>query len=252
LVINKSEMNISRNTILITEGAGGLGLGFAHKLVELGNTVIITAGNADKLKKAKQMLPAVHTMHLDGSGAESVAYLRESVVNAFPGLNMLINNPGEAANLVFHQNRVLYDITREIEYNLTGPVCMIEHFLPHLQSKAVAAILNITSGISLRPYKPLQNGSDGKTELRSYTQCLREHLKHTPVKVFELATCFADSFSAPFIPTDVFTAHQFLAPANVIDYTITRLKADCYEINPSLTNQLRVRSLLAADSFLHN
>jgi len=60
-------MNLSNNTILITGGTSGFGLEFAKRLLALGNTVLITGRNQDKLDATKKLLPAVHTFASDVS-----------------------------------------------------------------------------------------------------------------------------------------------------------------------------------------
>jgi len=46
----------------------------------------------------------------------------------------------------------LQNIVREIEINLSGPIRMVQQFLPHFKTKKTAAILNVTSGIALIPF----------------------------------------------------------------------------------------------------
>ncbi|WP_421797920.1 SDR family NAD(P)-dependent oxidoreductase [Haliscomenobacter sp.] len=58
-------MHLENNTILITGGTSGFGFEFASKLIALGNTVIITGRNAQKLQETKQKLPAVHIIQSD-------------------------------------------------------------------------------------------------------------------------------------------------------------------------------------------
>jgi uncharacterized oxidoreductase len=43
-------MELQNNTILITGGTSGLGFEFAKKLLELGNTVIVTGRDTAKLE----------------------------------------------------------------------------------------------------------------------------------------------------------------------------------------------------------
>lgn len=242
-------MELSQNTILITEGTAGLGFGFAHKLIELGNTVIITGRNAQKLEELRQILPPVHTIQLDINRPDDVVSLYNQVTEEFPDLNMLINNSGELPKLVFHDKRILYDITREMEINLMGPACMVRQFLPHLRSKASAAILNVTSGIALVPFPVSCGYGSYRSELRSYTQCLRSQLKSTNIKVFELA---APGATVSFNQLDGSNPNELSAPDDMIENAIERIKADTYDIDPSLANLLRVRSRLAPDSCFNN
>lgn len=251
--INSKKMELSKNTILITEGDGGLGYGFAYKLIELGNQVIITGRNAERLERAKKLLPSLHTITLDITRTENIVNFYERVLNEFPALNILINNSGDMPQLVFHGSRILYDITREIEINLTGPVCMVQQFLPHLKRQASAAILNVTSGIALVPYPVSSGQSESRAELRSYTQSLREELKHTRIKVFELAA--PGSFSpahVPFTQVDSSMPSEYPAPDNIIEHAVRRLREDTYDIDPTLANLLRIRSRLAPNSCFNN
>jgi uncharacterized oxidoreductase len=243
------KMELSQNTILITEGTGGLGFGFAQKLIELGNTVIITGRNARKLEEARQILPTIHTIQLDINRADDVRSLYNQVIEEFPDLNMLINSSGELPKLVFHEKRILYDITREMEINLMGPVIMVEQFLPHLQTKASAAILNVTSGIALVPFPVSCGHGTCRSELRTYTQCLRSQLYNTNIKVFELA---APGASISFTQLDGYNQNELSAPDRTIENAIERIKADTYDIDPRLANLLRVRSRLAPNSCLNN
>lgn len=170
-------MNLTNNTILVTGGTGGFGFEFASKLIALGNTVIITGRNAQKLQEVKQKLPRVHIQQSDVSRPDELVELYEKVTEKFPDLNIIINNAGEMRKISLHHRHDLADITREIEINLMGPIRMVQQFLPHLKTKANAAILNVTSGIALMafPISPIYSAS--KSGLRSYTRALRVQLK---------------------------------------------------------------------------
>lgn len=145
-------MNLQNNTILVTGGTGGFGIEFASRFLALGNTVIITGRNAEKLQETKHKLPAVHTLQSDVSNPNDIIQLYKQVTRQFPNLNILINNAGEMRKISLHQPHELTDITREIEINLMGPIRMVQQFLPHLKKQKNAAIVNVTSGIALSPF----------------------------------------------------------------------------------------------------
>ena len=206
-------MELKNCTILITGGTSGFGFEFASRFIELGNTVIITGRNTQKLQETKQKLPAEHTIQSDVSKAEDIIRLYNQVTQDFPDLNVLINNAGEMRKISLHENHDLYDITREVEINLMGPIRMVQQFLPHLKTKKAAAIMNVTSGIAFMalPVSPIYGAT--KAGLRSYTLSLRVQLKHTNVKVFELV---APGSSTPlndkFREMDRFNPDHLLAP----------------------------------------
>lgn len=228
-------MHLENNTILITGGTSGFGFEFASKLIALGNTVIITGRNAQKLQETKQKLPTVHTIQSDVSKAEDIISLYEQVTREFPDLNILINNAGEMRKLSLQQKHDLYDISREIEINLMGSIRMVQQFLPHLKKKNEAAILNVTSGIALMtfPLSPVYSAS--KSGLRAYTQALRVQLKNTRIKVFELvAPGSTTPLNDKFMQEQGFDARMLMAPEKIVDSAIKGLQKDKYEIYPGM------------------
>lgn len=239
-------MKLSGNTVLVTGGTGGFGIEFASKLIALGNTVIITGRNTQKLQDVKRQLPQVHTIQSDVSRADDITQLYETVVRTFPALNILINNAGEMRKISLHHQHELTDITREIDINLNGPIRMIQQFLPHLKTKPDAAIMNVTSGIALMPFPISPVYSASKAGLRSYTQALRVQLKHTNIKVMELV---APGSSTPlndkFVNEDGFNAGMLMAPDKIVDAAIKGLQNDKDEVYPGLAGVMRMLSRIA-------
>jgi len=180
-------MKLQNNTILITGGTSGFGLDLATKLLNMGNTVIITGRSQAKLDQTKQQYPRLHTFQSDVSDPDAIIALYTKVTGQFPTLNVLINNAGEMRKISLNDATIdLQDITREVEINLMGPIRMVQQFLPHLKKQKTAAVLNVTSGIALVPFPVSPIYGATKSGLRSYTKSLRVQLKNTSVKVFEL------------------------------------------------------------------
>ncbi|WP_461078897.1 SDR family oxidoreductase [Spirosoma flavus] len=239
-------MNLDNNTILITGGTGGFGLEFASKLIDLGNTVIITGRNTQKLQETKLKLPAVHTIQSDVSKAEDIVNLYNRVTREFPDLNILINNAGEMRKISLNQSHDLTDITREIDINLIGPIRMVQQFLPHLKKQKNACILNVTSGIALMPFPISPIYSASKSGLRSYTQALRVQLKHSNIKVIELvAPGSSTPLNEKFKNEDGFSASALMAPDKIVDAAIKGMKNDQDEVYPGLAKVMRILSRIA-------
>lgn len=239
-------MKLENNTILITGGTGGFGFEFASKLIAMGNTVIITGRNVEKLQEVKSRLPTIHIIQSDVSKAEDIISLFEKVTKQFPELNILINNAGEMRKLSLHQKHDLQDITREIEINLMGPIRMVQQFLPHLKTKKTATILNVTSGIALMafPLSPIYSAS--KSGLRAYTQTLRVQLKNTDIKVIELvAPGSTTPLNDKFLNEDGFSTSALMAPDKIVDAALKGMQNDKDEIYPGLAKLMRVMSRLA-------
>ena len=240
-------MDLQNNTILITGGTSGLGYEFARRLLESGNTVIVTGRYQGKLEETKIALKGLHTFKSDVSNPLEIQELCQQVTSQFPKLNMLINNAGEmrVINLQDAANS-LNDITREIEINLMGPIRMVQAFLPHLKQQHSAAILNVTSGIALFPFpiSPVYGAS--KSGLRSYTKSLRVQLKKTGIKVFELVAPAANTpLTDNFSNVDGFDAKMLMEPNKLIDAAIKGLQHDTYEILPGLAKMMKFMSRFA-------
>lgn len=240
-------MEIRNNTILITGGTSGFGLEFASRLIDLGNTVIITGRDQAKLDQTKKRLPKVHAFKSDVSKPEAITTLYAQVIDQFPNLNVLINNAGEMRKINLHDTSIdLLDITREVEINLMGPIRMVQQFLPHLKKQKSAAIMNVTSGLALVPFPISPVYGATKSGLRSYTKSLRVQLKNTGIQVFELLAPGAKTpLNDKFMGMDGFDAKTLMEPEKLIDAAIKGIQKDKLEIYPGLSNVIKVMSRIA-------
>lgn len=237
-------MELKNNAILITGGTSGLGLEFTRQLLQLGNTVIVTGRNKTKQEAIKRQFPKVHTFESDVSDPQQIMELSQNVIKQFPELNMLINNAGEMRKLNLHRQTDLQDLTREIDINLSGPIRMVQAFLPHLKTKGSAAILNVTSGLALTPFPTSPVYGATKSGLRSYSKSLRIQLRNTNIKVFELVapaanTPLSDAFAEDLDPK------QLMDPAKLIAAMIKSIQNDRYECYPGIAKAMYVLSRLA-------
>lgn len=246
------KMELKNNTILITGGASGFGYEFASRLLALGNTVIITGRDQEKLNLAKKKLPGLHTYQSDVSDPDAITSLAKKVMSQFPDLNMLINNAGEMRQINLHDPSIdLMDITREIEINLMGPIRMVQIFLPHLKRQDSAAILNVTSGLALVPFPLTPIYGASKSGLRSYTQSLRVQLKHTNIKVFELVAPGSKTpLSEKFGGLDGFDYKRLMEPDKLIAAAIKGLQQNSYEIYPGMSKIIKIATRIAPNFLL--
>lgn len=181
-------MKMSQNTVLITGGTSGIGYALAAQLLKRRNTVIITGRTEERLTAVRQSLSGVHTYVCDQSDPAAIVRLYAEVTRAFPDLNVLINNAGIGLKLNLNDTaRPLEDLEKEIRTNLIGPIQLINQFLPQLKRQKAAMIVNVTSGLAFvpLPLKPIYCAT--KAAMHSYTQSLRVQLKHSSIKVVELA-----------------------------------------------------------------
>ena len=238
-------MKLSQRTILITGGSTGIGLELARHLLDCGNTVILTGRDQEKLDAAKRTLPEVHVFRSDVSDLAAITVLHAGVLAQFPALDILINNAGIMRNLNLNQDRDLTDVTREIETNLSGPVRMIQQFLPHLKTRPSALIVNVSSGLAFVPMSASPVYSATKAAMHSLSQSLRAQLAGTSVTVIELAP--------PGVETPLFrtefeaeTKGQKAMPVpELAEKAIAGIEAGKLEIRPGQSNALKLLSRIA-------
>lgn len=243
-------MQLVNRTILITGGTSGIGFELAKLLSERGNIVIVTGRDQHKLEATKQALPKVHTFNSDVSDPAAIASLFESVTAQFPALDTLINNAGIMRNLNLNQSRDLIDVTREIEINLSGPVRMVQQFLPHLKRRQNALIVNVSSGLAFIPLPLSPIYSATKAALHSFSQSLRVQLAGSSVTVVELAPPGVETplFRGEF--EEEMKGQKGMDVGVLARHAIKGIEAGKLEIRPGLANVLRMMSRIAPQFML--
>lgn len=174
------------NTILITGGGSGIGEALAHRLHDLGNTVLIAGRRLDVLTAAAKGRQNIVPVQLDIDDAESIEAFARKLVADHPRLNVLMNNAGIMRFETLDGRRDLADSEATITTNLLGPIRLTNALIDHLATQPNAAIINNTSGLAFVPLVRTPTYSATKAALHSYTVSLREALKGR-VEVIELA-----------------------------------------------------------------
>jgi uncharacterized oxidoreductase len=238
-------MTLNGRTILITGGSNGIGLELAGQLVARGNTVIVTGRDEQRLEAVGRQFAGIHFIRSDVSDAGQIRELHDAVVKRFPKLDTLINNAGIMRNLKLYADRPLEDVTREIDINLTGPIRMVQQFLPHLRRRPEALIVNVSSGLAFVPFPISPVYSAAKAAIHAYTRCLRVQLDGSNVRVVELAP--------PGTETPLFRGEfasemqgQTAMPVDkLVRSAILAIERGSTEIRPGLSNILKIASRVA-------
>ncbi|QKJ29694.1 SDR family NAD(P)-dependent oxidoreductase [Mucilaginibacter mali] len=225
-------MNINNKTILVTGGGSGIGLEIAKQLLAKGNKVIITGRTEEKLKKATETLNGVHYIATDVNNAGDVAKLEKYLSDNFGGLDILINNAGQASYYKLDEDSdIAAKAAAEIQTNYLAIINLNEKLLPLLKASKEAAIVNVSSIAAFVPNSGIPTYSASKAALHSYSQSLRYVLgKTTAVKVFELMP--------PLVNTEFSSAiggANGIPPAEVADSLVEAFENDIYEIHTGKT-----------------
>lgn len=228
-------MNIQNKTVLITGGGSGIGFEVAKSLSELGNRVIITGRNEDKLLKAARTLKNVTAIRSDITQESDVVSLAKRIKNEFSDLSVLINNAGVARVHSLHTASDTFGIANEeMEINYLSVVRLTEHLLPVLKAQPESAIVNVTSIVVFATAVTIPTYSASKAALHAYTQVLRNALVNTPVKVFELMPPLVNTEMAK----DIGGETHGIPSAEVASQLLTAIQNEVYEIHVGMTADL--------------
>jgi len=221
-------VDLASNTVLITGGASGIGLGLAERFLAAGSDVIVCGRRAEKLQELKTRHPHVKTLVCDLSRAADRQMLFAWVTREHPGMNVLVNNAGiqRYPNLVAPSETDADGIAEEIAINFEAPVHLSMLFAPHLAAVRHPAIINVTSGLSFVPLARAPVYSATKAALHSFTLSLRHQLKNTPIRVIEILPPAVDTdLGGPGLHTFGVKLDAFL------DHTMPKLAAGDLEIS---------------------
>lgn len=229
-------MKASQNTILITGGSAGIGFAFAE-LLSKDNKVIITGRDEARLKRAVEKLDGVTGIVSDVSDAADVESLAATLEREHPDLNMVINNAGRAFyyELEAEGADAFGKAGEEMLVNYLSIIRLNEKLLPLLKKQAEAAIVNVSSIVSIVPGMRLPTYAASKAALHSYSVSLRHSLARTSnIKVFEV--------QPPLVNTDFSEAiggkENGIPPAVVAEDLYKGLIADTYEIRVGATENI--------------
>lgn len=220
-------MKTSQNTVLIIGGTAGIGLSIASKLSALGNKVIITGRNQDRLNKAAEGLSDVVTIPFDVSKPEEIDQLVTKVKADYPELNLVINNAGRAVvhSLADENTDTAAIAEDEMLTNYLSIIRLNQKLLPVLKQQSEAAIVNVSSIVVYVPGILLPTYAASKAALHSYSTSLRLALADGNIKVFELMPPLVDTEFSKEIG-----GHRGIKPDVVAEEFIKGLAADEFEI----------------------
>ncbi|MFM9692054.1 SDR family oxidoreductase [Streptomyces europaeiscabiei] len=221
-------MKMTGNTILITGGTSGIGLGLALRLHEAGNKVIVAGRRKELLDEITAGNPGIEALVLDVADPASIARAAEALAASHPQLNVLVNNAGIMLPENLLDPASLPVAEDHVTVNLLGTIRMTYAFLPLLVGKADAAVLNVTSTLAWVPLPITPTYNATKAALHSFSESLRVQLAGADagVQVIEVAppavrtTLLGQEDSETAMPLDDFLAETL---------TLLREKPDAKE-----------------------
>lgn len=176
-------MNISNNTILITGGASGIGLGLTERFLKENNTVIICGRRSELLKEISDKFPTVITKVCDLANEEERIGLYNWVAENHSQVNVLINNAGIQQWMDISDDDFFVKAKQEIVTNIEAPLHLTALFI---KLPALKTVINVTSGLSFVPLTKVPVYSATKAFFHSFTLSLRQLLTAKNIEVIEM------------------------------------------------------------------
>lgn len=179
---------------LITGGGRGLGLEIARLFVAAGADVFLCGRDGVALERARDELSAVAeagqrvlAQAADVSRRESVDALVSEVLEAFPDLQILVNNAGVYGPMGPIESIDWDDWVRALEINLFGSVLVCRALVPHFRTKGYGKIIQLSGGGATNPLPNLSAYAASKAAVIRFAETLAEELRGTGVDVNAIA-----------------------------------------------------------------
>ncbi len=179
-------MKTTDNTVLITGGTSGIGLGLALRFAQAGNRVVVTGRRQEKLDEIAAEHPELDVLLLDVEDPNSIAAAADAITADYPEFNVLINNAGIMLPEAVLDPEHLAAAESTITTNLLGPIRVLAALLPKLVKQDDGVLINVSSGLAFVPLPVTPTYNATKAAIHSWTQSLRKQLEDTPMQVIEL------------------------------------------------------------------
>jgi len=178
--------NLTNKIALVTGGSRGIGAGIAKRLAADGAAVAITYTSApDAANAVVREIEAAGgkaiAFKADAADATAVTSAVEQTVEAFGGLDVLVNNAGTAFPKPFEES-TLEELDRVIDINIRGLFIATKVALKHL--KEGGRIINIGSCVGERMMTPgLVPYAATKGAVKMFTQGLSREVADRKITV---------------------------------------------------------------------
>jgi len=157
---------VNAQRVLVTAGAGGIGLAVAERFVDAGAKVMVCDIDAGALAAAPPELAGVQC---DVADATQVTGLFEKVMDHMGGLDVLVNNAGIGGGQAAIEDITDADWQRTLDVNLSGMFHCLRAAVPGMKAQGSGAVINISTasvrtGLPGRlPYVASKHGVMGLT-----------------------------------------------------------------------------------------
>jgi NAD(P)-dependent dehydrogenase (short-subunit alcohol dehydrogenase family) len=173
--------------ILLTAGAGGIGLAIARAFHAAGDRVYLCDIDETALSRVQTMLPGVLTTRCDVGDRAQVTAMVADAAARLGGIDVLINNAGIGGPTKPVHELDPADWDNVLRVNLTGAFDVTRLAIPHLIASGNGVIINMSSAAGRFGYANRSPYSASKWALIGFTKTLSLELGEHGIRVNAIA-----------------------------------------------------------------
>lgn len=161
----------------ITGCSGGLGRALAGAVLARGDRVVAASRRPESLDDLVAAHPETcRAVALDTHDPDSIRAAIEEAVNAFGGIDVLVNNAGGA---VFGAVEELDDaeVARNLELNFLAPLRLTRAVLPHMRARRRGHIISLSAAAVLGNYPGFSAYGAAKAALETTMESLAQEAR---------------------------------------------------------------------------
>lgn len=169
--------------VFITGGTSGFGIETARRFKQSGDTVIIAARNFEKVKDTVKKCGFDDGFSLDVSNYENWIEVKNSIIQNYGRLDVLINNAGCGGIIDTIQMQTKESIDMVIDTNLKGVIYGCNVFAPHMIELEEGTIINVASVAAREHWASWTLYCASKAAVLSFSKSLYAELKNHKIRV---------------------------------------------------------------------
>jgi NAD(P)-dependent dehydrogenase (short-subunit alcohol dehydrogenase family) len=177
------DLGVAGLRVLVTAGAGGIGLEIARAFAEEGARVHVCDVDDRALSELAQTDPGLSASQADVADRAAVARLFDEALGGLGGLDVLVNNAGIAGPTGRVEEINPEDWDRCLDVCITGQFNCVRLAVPHLKASANASITNLSSAAGRFGFPLRSPYSAAKWAVVGFTKTLSRELGEFGIRV---------------------------------------------------------------------
>ncbi len=141
-------MELAAKVAIVTGASSGIGAATARRLAAEGATLVLAARRTDRIEQLASELGRALAVTTDMRVPGQVRSLVATAVDAFGGVDVLVNNAGQGLHQAL-MDVALTDLVAVTELNFYAPLVAMQAVVPVMRRRGGGSIVNVSSGTTL-------------------------------------------------------------------------------------------------------